>query len=173
MKPYHLSSSFCRHYAIVAADSWHHQKPKWLNDMQPAVCQPGWCSVRKGVVADLCVCVLSLFWFAKSLKWCSDKLNFLASIKRICLPFVCLPDWEGHSAEGWAGGDSGEASRSLQTLVHSGQSSWRYVTSCLTYKILVLPVFLNILDAHVRLSDETLNWGPDSLWSLKIPWHFS
>ncbi len=24
-----------------------------------------------------------------------------------------------------------------------------------------------------RLSDETLNQGPDSLWSLKIPWHFS
>ncbi len=24
-----------------------------------------------------------------------------------------------------------------------------------------------------RLSDETLNRGPDSLWSLKIPWHFS
>ncbi len=23
------------------------------------------------------------------------------------------------------------------------------------------------------LSDETLNRGPDSLWSLKIPWHFS
>ncbi len=24
-----------------------------------------------------------------------------------------------------------------------------------------------------RPSDETLNRGPDSLWSLKIPWHFS
>ncbi len=24
-----------------------------------------------------------------------------------------------------------------------------------------------------RLSDETLNRGPDSQWSLKIPWHFS
>ncbi len=24
-----------------------------------------------------------------------------------------------------------------------------------------------------RLSDETLNRGPDSLWSFKIPWHFS
>ncbi len=24
-----------------------------------------------------------------------------------------------------------------------------------------------------RLLDETLNRGPDSLWSLKIPWHFS
>ncbi len=23
-----------------------------------------------------------------------------------------------------------------------------------------------------RPSDETLNRGPDSLWSLKIPWHF-
>ncbi len=113
MKPYHLSSSFCRHYAIVAADSWHHQKPKWLNDMQPAVCKPGWCSVRKGVVADLCV-YCPFFGLLKVLnKWCSDRLNFLASIKWICLRFVCLPDWEGHSAEGWAGGDSGEASRSL------------------------------------------------------------
>ncbi len=24
-----------------------------------------------------------------------------------------------------------------------------------------------------RLSDEMLKQGPDSLWSLKIPWHFS
>ncbi len=29
-----------------------------------------------------------------------------------------------------------------------------------------------IVNKH-RLSDETLNRGPDSLWSLKIPWHFS
>ncbi len=25
----------------------------------------------------------------------------------------------------------------------------------------------------IRLSDETLNRGPDSLWSLKIPWDIS
>ncbi len=24
-----------------------------------------------------------------------------------------------------------------------------------------------------RISDKTLNRGPDSLWSLEIPWHFS
>ncbi len=56
MKPYdhlnQLSSSLWRHYASVAADSWRHQKPKWHDDMQPAVCQPGWCSIRKGVVAN-------------------------------------------------------------------------------------------------------------------------
>ncbi len=29
-----------------------------------------------------------------------------------------------------------------------------------------------LLKKH-RLSDETLKQGPDSLWSIKIPWHFS
>ncbi len=28
-------------------------------------------------------------------------------------------------------------------------------------------------DAILSKMDETLNRGPDSLWSLKIPWHFS
>ncbi len=30
-----------------------------------------------------------------------------------------------------------------------------------------------ILSKEHRLSDDTLNRGPDSLWSLKIPWHSS
>lgn len=39
--------SMCRHYANVAAHSWHHEEPRWHDYMQLAVCQPGWCPIRK------------------------------------------------------------------------------------------------------------------------------
>ncbi len=32
---------------------------------------------------------------------------------------------------------------------------------------------VNVSLLFIRPSDETLNRGPGSLWSLKIPWHFS
>ncbi len=33
--------------------------------------------------------------------------------------------------------------------------------------------FISPNSEFISLSDETLNRGPDSLWSLKIPWNFS
>ncbi len=37
-----------------------------------------------------------------------------------------------------------------------------------------MPTWIScVKQSKIRLSDETLNRGPDSLWSLKIPWHFS
>ncbi len=48
-------------------------------------------------------------------------------------------------------------------------TSWKKCVSIIL--ILYFQKFYGIF--LIRLSDEMLNQGPDSLWSLKIPWHFS
>ncbi len=54
-------------------------------------------------------------------------------------------------------------------------SAQLYLNSLLlTYVPLEASVLqVNVALLFIRPSDETLNRGPDSLWSLKIPWHFS
>lgn len=84
--------------------------------------------MRKNHWADVPVMEgLFINHLSRKMMWakCSAGMNLF---------FLCFLDWEGHSAEGWAGGDTGKTSKSFQTVVYSGQSTHWYEAF---YKILL------------------------------------